>query len=58
MKTAWFEFTSWRGIGIDRTLFGDVLRLGWIGIGVSSRNLSDWVKAWHEALRNAKGGKK
>jgi len=53
MGTAWIEVTRWRGVGIDRTLFGPVLRLGWIGVGISRRNLADWVAEWRASLAKA-----
>lgn len=58
MNTIWVEFTKrfWHP-AIDRTLFGSVYRLGWIGLGFSRHNLTEWVKAWRNALENAKGAK-
>jgi hypothetical protein len=50
MGTIWIEFTKWRGLATDRTLFGPVLRLGWIGIGISRFALTVWVHAWHSLI--------
>lgn len=56
-RTFWLEVTGWRGVWIDRTLFGPVLRIGWLGFGLSRWNLTEFIKAWHETLRAAKKGK-
>lgn len=40
----------WRGVVIERTLFGPVLRLGWLTLGVSKYDLPDWVQEWHSRL--------
>lgn len=59
MNTIWVEFTKrcWFPPQIDRTLFGSVYRLGWVGLGFSRHNLTEWVKAWRNALENAKAAK-
>lgn len=58
MRTIWLEVTRrfWFPPAIDRTLFGPVFRLGWVGVGVSRLNLTEWVNAWRSALERAKAG--
>lgn len=54
MKTVWLEFTKhcWAP-AVERTLFGPIFRLGWMGIGVSQYNLTAWGREWHDALKAA-----
>lgn len=40
----------WRGVVIERTLFGPVFRFGWLSIGVSKYDLPEWVQEWHSRL--------
>ncbi len=53
MKTIWIEFHSYRGFHLDPTLFGPVLRLGWIGIGKSTDRLTVWVARWYATITQA-----
>lgn len=55
MRTIWLEFSQrfWIPPIIDRTLFGPVLRFGWLGFGVSKHNLTDWANGWRGLLLSA-----
>lgn len=49
--TVWVELTPWQGMWIDRTLFGPVLRLGFLGLGISRHGLTTWIKIWRRPLK-------
>ncbi len=54
MSTIWVEFTRhfWAPT-LERTLFGWVWRLGWVGVGFSRKNLTAWTLEWHGKLQAA-----
>lgn len=55
MSTIWFGIGKrWRGVAIEKTLFGPVLRFGWVSLGASRYDLPDWVRSWRSALEAAK----
>lgn len=49
----------WRGVAVERTLFGPVFRFGWLSVGVSKYDLPDWAQEWHAKLEAAlaRGGR-
>lgn len=55
MGTLWIEFTKWRGLLIDHTLFGPVVRIGFVGLGVSKFVLTAWIETWRSTIRKVAG---
>lgn len=51
MSTFWFGFDRhWRAPGYERSLFGPVVRMGWVSFGLSPYDPPDFIKAWHSRL--------
>lgn len=58
-STLWFAFgKKWRKPHYEATLFGPVVRFGWLSFGLLPYDLPSWVASWHGKLREAlsKGG--
>jgi hypothetical protein len=54
MTTFWFGFgRRWRSPAVERSLFGPVIRLGWLSFGASPYDPPEWVKEWHSRLEAA-----
>jgi len=54
VSTFWFGLSrQWRGVVLERTLFGPVIRLGWMSFGASKYDPPDFIKEWHSALQRA-----
>lgn len=43
----------WRGFAVERTVFGSVLRVGRLYVGVSPYDIPEWVAEWHGKLEAA-----
>lgn len=52
-RTILFSTGRWRGVAVEQTLFGPVVRFGFLTVGVSKYDLPDWVKEWHGKLEAA-----
>ena len=54
MSTLFLSFSKhWRNPAFEQTAFGPVWRLGWMTLGVSPHELTDWIVSWHGMLRAA-----